>query len=126
MVTLGIIIYKNEKQLKMQTITTIQGLLESMAFDIHEIHFINKHLTIALNDMQNKIAIIENFNPKNPTYYSYKEIMLSFIEKRKTLRKDFSKEITTGSFGGMILPGAELSQKLWDMYHSRLPLTKCQ
>ena len=80
-VTLGILIYKTEKEIKMQTITTIQGLLESMSFPIYEIYFINKHLTIALNGAQTKIAVIENFNPKNPTYYSYKEIMLSFIER---------------------------------------------
>ena len=81
MVMFGILIYKGKKEHKVQTITTIQGLLESMNFPIYEIYFINKHLTIALNGARTKIAVIENFNPKNPTYYSYKEIMLSFIER---------------------------------------------
>lgn len=81
MIVLGILIIKFEKNNKTKTMQTLQDVLDSMGFYSSEIHFINKHLSIALNKSQTKLAVVENFNPNNPSYYKYDEIALSFIEK---------------------------------------------
>ena len=81
MITLGILIIKIEKANKEKTVLTLQDILDAKAFYPIEILFINKHLSIALNKAQTKIAIVKNFNPNNPDYYEYSEIALSFMEK---------------------------------------------
>ena len=81
MITLGILITKVEKLNKEKSIQTLQDVLDEKAFYPSEILFVNKHLSIALNKMQTKIAIVKNFNPNNPNYFEYSELSLSFIEK---------------------------------------------
>jgi len=81
MIVLGILIAKIEKQNKEKSIQTLQDILDSKAFYPIEILFVNRHLSVALNKAQTKIAIIRNFNPNNPDYFEYSELSLSFIEK---------------------------------------------
>ena len=81
MVVLGILIVKIEKQNIFKTTQSLTDVLDLKAFYPIEVHFINKHLSIALNKTKTKLAIIKNFNPNNPTYYEYSELALSFIEK---------------------------------------------
>lgn len=80
-IVLSILIIKLENENKINTIQTIQDVLDNAGFYPIEIHFVNKKMTLALNKGQNKLAVIENFNPNNPSYYNYREIALSFIEK---------------------------------------------
>ena len=70
-----------DKDNKNKTIQSIQDVLDLMGFYPIDIQYINKHLSLALNKKQTKIALIENFNPKNTGYYKYEEIALPFIEK---------------------------------------------
>lgn len=81
MIVLSLLIIKFENENKLNTIQTLQDILDASGFHPIETHFVNRHLTIALNKNQTKIALIENFNPNNPAFYNYKEIALTFIEK---------------------------------------------
>lgn len=81
MFVFSIIIIKMEKNYRTNTIHTLQDVLDNAGFYPVELWYVNKHLSIALNKTQNKIAVIKNFNPNNPGYYDYQEIALSFIEK---------------------------------------------
>ena len=80
-VVLSILLIKIESINKTKTIQTIQDVLDNAGFYPIEILYVNKKLSIALNKLQSKIAIVENFNPNNSTFYNYNEIALSFIEK---------------------------------------------
>lgn len=90
LILLSIFIIKFEKDNKANTIKTLRDILDEAGFYPIEIHFVNKKLTIALNKNNTKIAIIENFNPNNPKYYTYQEIALPFIEK---IEKNISGKI---------------------------------
>lgn len=79
--TLIIIAYKIEKTNKQNVVLSLQDVLELKGFFAKEIVYVNKYLSVALNNNFNKIALIRNFNPKSPTYFDYMEIALSFIEK---------------------------------------------
>lgn len=81
MTFLGFFIIKVEKNNKIKTISTLQDVLDLQAFYPTQIIFVNRFLSIALNKSKTKIALIENFNPKNPDKFNYREIALSFIEK---------------------------------------------
>lgn len=81
MVVLGILTVKIEKENKTKTTQTLRDILDAKGFYPSEIIFVNKHLSIALNKSQTKIALVQNFNPNNPQYYNYLEIALSFIDK---------------------------------------------
>jgi len=74
-------VLKNEKAYRQKTISTLQDVLELKQFQASEVIFVNKHLSVALNKSNTKLAFIRNFNPNNPVYYDYFEIALSFIEK---------------------------------------------
>jgi len=90
MTVLAILIIKIEKENITKTTQSLMDILDSKAFYPIEIHFINKHLSIALNKTKTKIAIVKNFNPNNPAHYEYGELALSFIEK---IEKGFAYKI---------------------------------
>lgn len=81
MVLIGYFIIKIEKRNKNKTIATLLDVLDLKGFFPTKVIYINKFLSVALNKQETKIAFIRNFNPKNPTYYDYLEIALTFIEK---------------------------------------------
>ena len=76
-----VIILKLEKENKIKVTQTLQDVLDAMGFYPSKICYVNRHLSIALNKKKTKIGVIKNFNPNNPSYYSFQEIALSFIEK---------------------------------------------
>lgn len=76
-----ILIIKTEKENKEKTQKTVYDILEEKNFFPKEVLYINRKLSIALNKQETKLAIIENLNPNNPTYYSYWELATSYIEK---------------------------------------------
>lgn len=80
-VVLGLLIAKIEKDYILKTTQTLLDVLDLKAFYPIEVHFVNKHLSLALNKTKTKLALVKNFNPKNPQYFEYSEIAIPFIEK---------------------------------------------
>lgn len=80
-ILVGYFIIKIEKRNKSKTITTLLDILDLKGFFPTKVIYINKHLSVALNKNETKLAFIRNFNPNNPSYYDYLEIALTFIEK---------------------------------------------
>ena len=80
-ITLWLLKINIEKSDKFKTIQILNEMLDKMGFNPIEIIYCNKHLSLALNNKETKLAIIEDFNPNNRSYFKYKEVALSFIEK---------------------------------------------
>ena len=85
-----ILIIKTENELRQNIVTTIYDILDMKHFSPLEVHYVNRKLTIAVNKTYTKLAVIENFNPKNPEFYNYYEIPVSFIE---TIEKNVAIKI---------------------------------
>ena len=93
-----VLVIKTEKEFRNNIIATIYDVLDLKHFSPLEVHYVNRKLTIAVNKMYTKLAIIENFNPKNPEFYNYFEIPVGFIE---TIEKNISIKInyvTAGAY----------------------------
>ena len=89
-----ILIIKTENELRQNIVTTIYDILDMKHFSPLEVHYVNRKLTIAVNKNYTKLAVIENFNPKNPEFYNYYEIPVSFIE---TIEKNVAIKILDGN-----------------------------
>lgn len=87
---LAILIVKFEKENKQKTITTIFDILYSKNFEPLEVCYVNRKLSFAINKNYSKLAVIENFNPNNPDFYNYFEILTSSIE---TIEKNVAIKI---------------------------------
>lgn len=88
-----VLLCKSKKIYEIKKISAVESLLSSKGFQNKEIYIINKNLTIALNNSQTRIAIVENYNPNIPIEYNYFEIPISLIlkiEKNVSIKLHYS------------------------------------
>ena len=65
---------------KEEILKSLRDILIENDFAYDEINTITRHLSISTNKDGTKIAIIKNFNPKNPNYYDYEEIQTRYLD----------------------------------------------
>lgn len=116
-ITTGLILFvKVSKSNIVRKTETIRDILDERAFYPSEIFVVNPNLIIALNKLNTKLAIVQNFNPNVSLMYDYKEISLGLIEKIE--KTNFSIKLQYQEKGeSQILFINPIKKELADFFH---------
>ncbi len=82
---IGYFLYLKKKNKKPQdlAIFSIDEVFDNYNFLTKEIYIVNKNLILALNKLENRFAIVKNFNPKNISNVVFVEFPISHLLKIK-------------------------------------------
>lgn len=79
LIALCVFLFLKKRAKKQIEFKGIEDILILKQFYFRKIFEINRQMSLAFNKTNQIIALIENFNPKNPEFYDYKEISSSSI-----------------------------------------------